>query len=53
VYWIKAANNNWDDKVLGIIKKKYDIYRKMLNGKQVSAEEKAWMEQPIKSHDLL
>jgi len=25
----------------------------MLNGKQVSAEEKAWMEQPIKSHDLL
>jgi len=49
VYWIKAANNNWDDKVLGIIKKKYDIYRKILNGKQVSAEEKAWMEQPIKN----
>jgi SWI/SNF-related matrix-associated actin-dependent regulator 1 of chromatin subfamily A len=53
VYWVQAANNNWDSKVVGILKKKWDISRKVLEGKQVSTEELEWMNKPISPEDFV
>lgn len=50
VYWIKAQDNNWDSKVIGILKRKYDITAKVLQGKQVSESERAWLNQPLSAH---
>lgn len=52
VYWVKAANNNWDNKVIGILKTKYELSRKILEGKQISPEEREWMEKPLSLNDL-
>jgi len=47
VYWIKATGNNWDEKIISILKRKYDISKKILEGKQVSAEERQWLDTPL------
>jgi hypothetical protein len=52
VYWIKAAGNRWDSKVIGILKKKAELARKVLEGKKLTAEEQAWMEKGIGLDDL-
>lgn len=53
VYWLKVKGNQWDEKVTGIMRKKYDISKKVLEGKQVTAAEKAWMEKEIAMEEVL
>ena len=50
---MKVRGNQWDEKVTEIMRKKYDISKKVLEGKQVSAEEKAWMDAEITVDEVI
>lgn len=52
VYWITIANNNWDRKVTGIVKKKYELNKKVNAGQQLTAEEREWMDKAVSIEDL-
>lgn len=52
-YWVTVQGNNWDEKLTNIAKRKYDICKKVNEGKQVTAEERAWMNNPVGVQDLL
>jgi superfamily II DNA or RNA helicase len=53
VYWVTAADNAFDSNVQSIIEKKYALAKKQNQGLQLTAEEVAWMEKPVKMGDLM
>jgi len=52
VYWVTVANNKFDARVSEILRAKYDLTKKVNEGKQLSKEEKAWLEKPISRDDI-
>jgi len=52
VYWITAQNSDWDVNLSEIVKKKYELNRKMNEGKQLTKEEREWMEKPVSLDDI-
>lgn len=51
-YWITIADNNFDMKIATILKKKYELCKKINEGKQVTKEEKQWLDNPVSIDDL-
>lgn len=47
VYWVTAEGNLWDENVSDIVKRKYDMGKKMNQGKQLSPEEIKWMNSAV------
>ena len=47
VYWMTVPDNDWDANITDIIRRKYDLSKKINEGKQVTAEEQRWLSQPI------
>lgn len=47
VYWNVAEDNNFDENVAAILRRKYDLSAKINEGRQMSPEEKEWMEKPV------
>lgn len=52
VYWMIAKDHEWDLKVSKIIFKKYDLSKKLNEGKQLSKEDREWMEKPVSLEDI-
>lgn len=52
VYWITAQDNEWDTNMAAIVKKKYELNRKLNEGKQLTKEEREWMEKPVSLEDI-
>jgi SNF2 family DNA or RNA helicase len=52
VYWISIANNFWDKKLSQIIMLKYELTKKVNEGKQITPEEREWMDKPASWSDL-
>jgi SWI/SNF-related matrix-associated actin-dependent regulator of chromatin subfamily A-like protein 1 len=53
VYWVTASNNLFDSSVTEIIKKKYELSKKVNQGKKLTQEEIAWMNKPLTVSDIL
>jgi hypothetical protein len=47
VYWVVAEDNKFDENVTAILRRKYDLAAKINAGRQLSPEEKAWMDKPL------
>jgi SWI/SNF-related matrix-associated actin-dependent regulator 1 of chromatin subfamily A len=52
VYWMTAQGNDWDTNLSAIVKKKYELNRKLNEGKQLTREEREWMEKPVSLEDI-
>jgi SNF2 family DNA or RNA helicase len=53
VYWNVAEDNNFDENVAAILRRKYDLSAKINEGRQLSPEEKAWMDKPITMSEVM
>lgn len=53
VYWNVAEDNEFDENVAAILRRKYDLSAKINEGRQLSPEEKAWMEKPVTISDIM
>jgi hypothetical protein len=53
VYWVVAEDNKFDENVTDILRHKYDLSKKINEGKQLSPEEKAWMGKPTTMAEVL
>lgn len=53
VYWVTAENNQFDSSVSDIVKTKYELSKKMNQGKKLSADEVNWMNKPVTVSDIL
>lgn len=53
VYWIVAAANKWDKALIGIIRRKYELAKKLCEGKQMTAEEREWLEKKVSVEEVL
>jgi SWI/SNF-related matrix-associated actin-dependent regulator 1 of chromatin subfamily A len=53
VYWVTASNNLFDSSVTEIIKRKYELSKKVNQGKKLTQEEIAWMNKPLTVSDIL
>lgn len=47
VYWMCAQNNEFDRRAVGILFRKMEIYKKVIDGKKPSAEDEAFLKTPI------
>lgn len=52
VYWMTAKDDAWDINMAGIVKKKYELNRKMNEGKQLTKEEMEWMNKPVQLDEI-
>lgn len=52
VFWLQAAGSLWDKKIMELIKSKYELAKKITQGRQVSREERMWMDAPLTLADL-
>ena len=53
VYWMTADNNQFDSSVADLIKSKYELTKKVNQGKKLSAEEINWMNSPVTIDSIL
>lgn len=53
VYWVTAANNRFDSLISDLVKTKYALSKKVNEGKQLSAEERKWMDKPVTMQEVL
>lgn len=53
VYWVKAEGNFWDENIVEILYRKMDLSKKVLEGKQLTEEERKFMDEPIDVADIL
>ena len=53
VYWVTAQDNALDEAIAEIVQRKYVLSKKVNEGKQISPEERAWMEQSVAVEDIL
>jgi len=53
VYWVTAEGNLFDENVTSILLRKYELGKKINQGKQLTPEERAWMEKPITATELM
>lgn len=53
VYWNVAEDNNFDENVSAILRRKYDLSKKINEGQQLSPEEKAWMAKPVSMGEVM
>jgi len=53
VYWNVAEDNNFDENVAAILRRKYDLSKKINEGAQLSPEEKAWMDKPVSMAEVM
>jgi SWI/SNF-related matrix-associated actin-dependent regulator 1 of chromatin subfamily A len=53
VYWVTASNNLFDSSVTEIIKRKYELSKKINQGKKLTKEEIDWMNKPLTISDIL
>lgn len=53
VYWMAASNSVFDSNIAAIVMRKYELNRKVNEGKQVTAAERAWMEKPVSLAEAL
>ena len=47
VYWMSAAGSEWDKCLTAIIRRKYELTKKVNEGKQLTKDEQSWLSQPI------
>jgi SNF2 family DNA or RNA helicase len=52
VYWITAQNCDWDNRITDIIRNKYELCKKINEGKQLTDDEQRWLSEPISLSDL-
>lgn len=53
VYWNVAEDNNFDENVAAILRRKYDLSKKINEGSQFTPEEKAWMDKPVTMAEVM
>lgn len=53
VYWNVAEDNDFDENVVEILKRKYDLHKKINEGRPLSPEEKAWQEKPVTMAEVM
>lgn len=53
VYWNTADNNVFDSTVSAIVMQKYELSKKVNQGKKLTDEEIAWMEKPVSVQEVL
>lgn len=53
VYWVTAANNLFDQHVTAIIRRKFELAKKVNHGEQVTPEEREWMQTALTEQELL
>ncbi len=47
VYWISAQGSAWDHNLNFILRRKYELHKKINEGKQVTEAEREWMDKPV------
>lgn len=52
VTWVVAADCGFDEKVSDIIRRKYELHKMVNEGKQVTAEERRWLEAEVSAADI-
>ena len=53
VYWMVAENNAFDAAIASTVKRKYELCKLLNEGKQLSLEDREWMDKPVSMFDLL
>lgn len=53
VYWLVAENNEFDNGVADIVMRKYTLHKMLAEGKQLSPEEREWMEARVSVQDIV
>ena len=53
VYWMTADNNTFDSSVVALINRKYELSKKVNQGKKLTDEEIKWMEKPVNIEDIM
>lgn len=52
VYWVTVQGNEFDEGIADLVKKKYDLSKKINEGKQLTEAERKWMDKPISMDDI-
>lgn len=52
VYWMTASDSDWDRTASDILLRKYELNRKINEGRQLTAEERKWMTEPVKLAEI-
>ena len=52
-YWLTAQDNLFDERVTEILKNKFDLSKRILEGKQLTPQEREWMERPISIAEIV
>lgn len=52
VYWMTAQDSSWDKTATQILLRKYELNRKINEGRQLTEEERKWMSQPVKLDEI-
>lgn len=47
VYWMTAQESEWDKAASGILLRKYELNRRLNEGRQLTEEERKWMTTPV------
>jgi len=52
VYWITGQDSAWDKAASAILLRKYELNRKINEGKQLTEAERKWMTEPVKLDEI-
>lgn len=52
VYWVTVQGNAFDEGIADLVKRKYDLSKKINEGKQLSEAERKWMQKPISIDEI-
>ena len=52
IYWMTAQDSEWDQTASAILLKKYELNRKINEGKQLTEQERKWMGEPVKLEEI-
>jgi SWI/SNF-related matrix-associated actin-dependent regulator 1 of chromatin subfamily A len=52
VYWLTARDSDWDLRLTHIIRRKYDLTKRINEGKQITKEEQKWLSEPISLEEI-
>ncbi len=52
IYWITASDNDFDNKISNIIFIKYELSKKLNEGKQLTEKEREWMNKPVSLEEI-
>ena len=52
VYWMTAKDNEWDANITDILRRKYELNKKINEGKQLTKEEREWMNKPVSLEEI-